>query len=703
MTSSVNTCRQPTDGDGEPSISPERFELASIPGSLGGLESNQRNETSVLSDAQRQSKSEIEVKSTEGEKEERNEVQQQEEEEGEGGKQRERDEAFRRVMKDLEDTTGFGSYQAYLKSLHRDPMYVGRSYTEISAGCDRYPHDDGDGVDVIDLLSEDLSSVEVSLRRQKLQAREIAEALCHPPPNTRAQIVLWSINFITFTKDIKDFLDVLGVGLRLDPCFFEAWRRRDETRISHHLRSKNILCMRSIGTSAFVAHSFVLAQDNPVPVVLIGGSMHQTIEMFSYDALCDPEPLTNKAIYDLVRSAPLYGHYYSHGHWGVNRRPCFANIYIRVLTTLLKSDRESVLSSSDILSACMIPLLQIEIAICKGDIDHLRNLFSGSKTVSRRVEEFGFEIDYRGGLPKFRGLKLPDGETLYSYRTKLRSWIEYFENESGALMDLLSSLLGANVTTGVFYPQIKEESISIAEEASRLEAEIRDHLQLEASKLALEESRKSIELSNYQIYEGKRVKIFTILAFFYVPLNLATSIYGMNIQQLNSNGTSIGVFLGTAVMLLFVTGMIWFSIEGIQDARVFLRRVLEDKDSDPPQDPSIFVRIYLIWWLSRSGLFKWMLRTGAGWCLLINSSLKFRPFRPRPIFDMAIRQRREPSPLSNMEYRSAPEFVLKILSDGPRLWKCKLNDDTNGGWYVWHEGYGQCRMKIYRRTHRYRR
>ena len=41
-------------------------------------------------------------------------------------------------------------------------------------------------------------------------------------------------------------------------------------------------------------------------------------------------------------------------------------------------------------------------------------------------------------------------------------------------------------------------------EAARLEAQIRDYLQLRIGELALEESKKSIELSNRQIEEEKQ-------------------------------------------------------------------------------------------------------------------------------------------------------------------------------------------------------
>ena len=672
MTSSVGARRQHMYDGRKPSISAERLDSASVSGSPARLQSHQRNDKPVLSDAQMQNTSEVEVNSTEGRGEEVD-GQQQEKEGGEGEEQKEREilrqamkeledaegkeqkerETLRQVMKDLEDATGFGSYKSYLESFRRDPMYVGRSYTDILNGCFSFDnHINGSpGVDIIDVSNEDLSPVGVRLRCENLSASEISEALSHPPPSTRAQIVLWPITI--YANGIEDFLDVLGVGLQLDPCLFEVLRwREDETRFTHHFRSKNILSIRSIGTSVFVARRFVLAQDNPVPVVLIAGPMHEPVVALNNGSY------PNKAIYDLVQAAPIYAHYKCDG------KPRFANAYIRALFSLLTSGRDSVLSLSDTLSACIIPLLQIEIAICKAELDALSRSFNELKGSSYNV--FAFKTRYRGRYEICRDRALPHGEApehLYRTRTKLRSWVEYFKNQKGALMVLLSSLTGPNVTEGLFYPQIKEESMSIIEEASQLEAEIRDHLQLQGSKLALLESKKSIEVSNRQIYEGKRVKIFTVLAFFYVPLNLATSVFGMNLQQLNRSGTSIGVFLGTAAILLFVTGVSWLFIEGVQDGRVLLRR-LEEEDifSVATENHSISIRLYLIWWLGKKGLFAWMIRTGAAWCLLVNSSMGFQPS----------------GMLSDLTGCRVTEVVLRIVSEMPD-WKARLNGDK-GRW-----------------------
>ena len=293
MTSSLDTRRQHIYNDGMASICAERPDSASMPGSLARQQSNQQNEAQM-------SKGEIEVKSS---KQGGSEVegQQLEAVASEGGNQR-RVEALHQIRKDLRDTTGFGSYEAYLESIRRDPMYSGRSYKEIIDGwLDSYSIS-SPGVGIIDVLNEDNSPVRVSPRCEDLLASEIPGALCHPPAKTRAQIVLWPIH--GYLGDIKDFLDVLGVGLQLDPCFFEAlWWREDETRFIQHFRSRNSLCVRSIGTSVVVARSFVLAQDNPVPVVLIAGPMRTPLTIFYTDFS------SQRAMYELVQSAPQYSHY----------------------------------------------------------------------------------------------------------------------------------------------------------------------------------------------------------------------------------------------------------------------------------------------------------------------------------------------------------------------------------------------------------
>lgn len=78
-------------------------------------------------------------------------------------------------------------------------------------------------------------------------------------------------------------------------------------------------------------------------------------------------------------------------------------------------------------------------------------------------------------------------------------------------MELTSSGFSSKLLEGPLYLDFLERRSGFVEEARRFESELRDYLQLEGSRLALEESKKSIELSNYQIQEGKRGSSFEFL------------------------------------------------------------------------------------------------------------------------------------------------------------------------------------------------
>jgi hypothetical protein len=49
----------------------------------------------------------------------------------------------------------------------------------------------------------------------------------------------------------------------------------------------------------------------------------------------------------------------------------------------------------------------------------------------------------------------------------------------------------------------------------------------------------------------------TVLAFIFIPINLASSVYGMNVQEINATGHSIWGFLVTALVLLTTSGLAW--------------------------------------------------------------------------------------------------------------------------------------------------
>jgi hypothetical protein len=71
-------------------------------------------------------------------------------------------------------------------------------------------------------------------------------------------------------------------------------------------------------------------------------------------------------------------------------------------------------------------------------------------------------------------------------------------------------------------------------------------LEQQVGKLALQESRA-------QIRDAKDVQRITYLAFVFVPLNLVSSFFGMNVKELNSGSVSVWVFFVAAAVFLIVS------------------------------------------------------------------------------------------------------------------------------------------------------
>ena len=53
------------------------------------------------------------------------------------------------------------------------------------------------------------------------------------------------------------------------------------------------------------------------------------------------------------------------------------------------------------------------------------------------------------------------------------------------------------------------------------------------------------------------LSIVTVLAFIFIPINTASSVYGMNVQEINETGHSIWTFFVTALVLLACSGLAW--------------------------------------------------------------------------------------------------------------------------------------------------
>ena len=82
-----------------------------------------------------------------------------------------------------------------------------------------------------------------------------------------------------------------------------------------------------------------------------------------------------------------------------------------------------------------------------------------------------------------------------------------------------------------------------------------------------------------------------MLAFVYVSINLATSVIGMNLQQLNQSGQNVRSFVVTSILALIITGLMWFCLEQFNSVVDCKRKSRERFGIDPSPKRSITLRV----------------------------------------------------------------------------------------------------------------
>ena len=235
----------------------------------------------------------------------------------------------------------------------------------------------------------------------------------------------------------------------------------------------------------------------------------------------------------------------------------------------------------------------------------------------------------------------PDCNTWPSLRDewfRLRRSIEDFEDSRESIPRFLRAQKADRCLSNEYAREVLDEIPNVIAEARRLEAELKDYMQFQIDNLALQESKKSIELSNAQIQEGRRGRpeisepyhcannplsksvglasilkgthspfAVTILAFVYVPLNLATSIFGMNLLRLNSTGQDIQVFVKTALTISLVTLACWvFIIQWDNFAQWEIGLATRDRRQVSKNKCGFVVRLTMLAWLLRHGHSNWL-------------------------------------------------------------------------------------------------
>lgn len=397
------------------------------------------------------------------------------------------DEARRQVEADerwdaLKAETGCSSYVDYLETYRAKRAYLETVLDHLTpAFQDEYTFRESNFT-ILDLSYNEESVPRVSPRCNDTSAVRIVTALRQPPANVTVQILLW--NSAAYLH--QDVVNPLGLGLKIDPRFFEALCGRNK----RHLDPRHVTIDGAVAT---IVHHYA------VPIVLIarmgwGPALASAVEEeigdvfpFQYPAVETYPPYPYFApVHDLKR---VWGRYAEGHELGKYEHPN----YTHLLSWCLRSERERNAGFVHFLKP-LIPLLYLSIFRVRECCESIR----------QQYYELQIAADDAWWAEKDKAIS-----DLPKDRVRLRALVEDLEDGFNQILRFIESQdRSYNFLLSASWRKVEEDFKRTHREAARLEAQIRHYRQLQIGESALQESKQSIELSNRQIEEGKRGQSF---------------------------------------------------------------------------------------------------------------------------------------------------------------------------------------------------
>ena len=400
------------------------------------------------------------------------------------------------VWKDIETETGFASCADYMEfyedirpdfrdRLHQFRRLPGeREMSNTKTHIQPTPE-----IAIYDLSKQNNTRRCLSLRKTCLSGTELIRALRDPPANSCRQLVLWTFDSLSGMMLTQEMADALILGLKLDPQLLEdlhtlpkhqRYYRTDGFRTSH---IKRLLGHRTI---AALSQNFIISSTKAVPVLLVAAPS-------SFYG-----PYSNMSAMDFTGG----------GRW---KPPFFRSVsdnkvltgaqpYGKAVEEFIAQTRLTIPTEAVLLLAAVSPLLYNEA-------NQVQNAFM-------KVQSTYCELIRRKDEPSLSGMGHKDlAGDLDIQRLALRHTLEKGETYVRQAFRYLCSDIDVDWSKEPSYVSIVADWRSLIEEARRLETEVRDYMQIQvgnlslvASQTSLEESRRSIELSNLQIRESQSGK-----------------------------------------------------------------------------------------------------------------------------------------------------------------------------------------------------
>lgn len=383
------------------------------------------------------------------------------------------------VWKDIEAETGFAScadYMEFYKDIRPDFNEGLKHFRSLGANETTELEIT---IHVYDLSKQEDYAKCLRFPRDCHSGSELIRTLREPPGDVSLQLVLWPTDSRSFNQELAD---AVILGLRLDPSFLQDvdgsfYTQGQDRYRTDGFRTSSLKTLIGPGTVATLSRNFKSKSASAVPVLLVA-SDHSTVRI--------QDQLLAKTLTQVGRGKPPFSR-----PTRIDRQTPEIYPYVKAVEEFIAQNRFDMSTEPVLRLAAISPLLHIEA-------NRVQTIYIDVKETYDELVMRKFD---RPTHPHLQSRDLA-GE-LDRKHLALRYTIENGEDHLRQTFRYLASDIDLDWSKEPLYRIFKAEWNTLLDDARRLETEVRDFMQLQVGNLSLEESRRSIELSNIQIRESQ--------------------------------------------------------------------------------------------------------------------------------------------------------------------------------------------------------
>ena len=378
--------------------------------------------------------------------------------------------------------TGFDTYRAYMDEFCDGEPRLSKfleDSSKIPGGfkCDCV---------LLDIYENGLLTKAIDMKLGDMQESpmEILKALHNPPANALLRVLLIE------PKDIKqnlpsNLIEIIGLGLRITPDVLKAYLARNNAsrQFSHEipLRASHGISGRAV---YMLSRNYLPVSPSSPPVLLIMG---HPAPPYSYKGLLPSRQTDPIAFAQPITIRPQ----------GLAKGP-WPWIYERLFRVNIASYQDGVLDFDAALFHALLPLLETTL-------ERMRRAYEDA--FERRLQRFRVALEDNEVTDIWKNAQEDRDQEMEQVRFRLKRWMRSFEHDVHDFTRYMRSQGIRNLQSYEAYAVVSEEVRECLGDAHGLESELRDWLQLRVGSLALQETKKSIQISNLQIEESQRGKV----------------------------------------------------------------------------------------------------------------------------------------------------------------------------------------------------